>query len=1056
MSFSMAKIIVPLVLVAMVRFPSISPKVINLGILVPITGPKRMGQEVHTAVNISIERINYDANLTTLRQMNITFSFVVEDTTCDSGQGLFEFVEMVTHRTIAFENTHAFIGPSCNDVCLSTGRLAGKWGIPLVSFGCESDVLSNKEHYPTFLRTTGTYTGMSTFLLEMMLHFHWSRLTLVSGQQSVWVEAVAEFEFKFLESGLEVRHWIMYENTTAAMTEKISEEAKQTRVFILCAYGDEVIRLMAAANDAGLMTGEYVFIAIDYDNMAETDDSNKHVKQETLNGLLDVTIDVEPESEVFKSFLLEMESNTVTGTEGGHYERGIHLALLADAIYMYAVALNRSLAEGASLDDGVSVADHMYGVAISGVSGTVQILSDGSRLAGYMLHNLMNSRYTPTARSRLGGRGFTVINSTVVWPGGSTTTPTGQPACGWANEHCPDNTIAIILGSVGGICGALVIIIVAGIIISKRRIAQADLQRLDWRIPSDQLSVRQGAKSFHGSSMSKATFALHGSKLSVPSVDSGMTVDSKAGQVFSRTALYDGQIVALKVIQKSYVALTKDVIQEINRIRNLKHPNINHLVGICVEPMKLCLVWAYCPKGSLADVLHNERIKLDWIFKFSFATDIVKGMIYLHHSPVECHGSLKSSNILVDGHWSCRIADMAMPCFREGERPNSDGEHAQFYQKLWTSPEILRDPEEFPRGSKKGDTFSFGIVLQELILRTGPYGDSDLNPKDIVSRVKTTEHPPYRPVLEGEDAPDAMLDLMRICWEEIPAFRPNFSTIEYSLKKLNKGKVVSLVDQMVHMLSNYADHLEELVDERTIQLEEEKKKTEELLCRMLPRTVAENLKKGKNVEPESFGSVTIFFSDIVGFTALAANSTPYQVVNFLNDLYTCFDNVIDTYDVYKVETIGDAYMVVSGLPVSNGMRHAGEVAIMALDLLSSVKHFTIRHMPYKQLQLRIGIHSGPVVAGVVGLKMPRYCLFGDTVNYASRMESSGLALQIHVSPECKLVLDKLGGFHLEDRGEVTMKGKGTVVTYFLKGKDGFDKELPSLDLAVPISEHTFK
>ena len=115
-----------------------------------------------------------------------------------------------------------------------------------------------------------------------------------------------------------------------------------------------------------------------------------------------------------------------------------------------------------------------------------------------------------------------------------------------------------------------------------------------------------------------------------------------------------------------------------------------------------------------------------------------------------------------------------------------------------------------------------------------------------------------------------------------------------------------------------------------------------------------------------------------------------QVVTLLNDLYTCFDTAIEKFDAYKVETIGDAYMVASGVPVRNGNRHAGEIAMLALELLSEIRTFRIRHLADKQLQLRLGVHSGPVVAGVVGVKMPRYCLFGDTVNTASRMESSGL------------------------------------------------------------------
>lgn len=130
----------------------------------------------------------------------------------------------------------------------------------------------------------------------------------------------------------------------------------------------------------------------------------------------------------------------------------------------------------------------------------------------------------------------------------------------------------------------------------------------------------------------------------------------------------------------------------------------------------------------------------------------------------------------------------------------------------------------------------------------------------------------------------------------------------------------------------------------------------------------------------------------MGFTIISALSEPIEVVGLLNDLYTLFDAVLSGHDVYKVETIGDAYMVASGLPRRNGSWHATEIANMALDMLGSVGDFRMRHTPTVPIHIRTGLHSGPCVAGVVGLTMPRYCLFGDTVNTASRMESTGLRM----------------------------------------------------------------
>jgi class 3 adenylate cyclase len=187
------------------------------------------------------------------------------------------------------------------------------------------------------------------------------------------------------------------------------------------------------------------------------------------------------------------------------------------------------------------------------------------------------------------------------------------------------------------------------------------------------------------------------------------------------------------------------------------------------------------------------------------------------------------------------------------------------------------------------------------------------------------------------------------------------------------------------------------------------------------RTVAESLISGQTVLPESFDSVTIYFSDIVGFTTISAYSSPIEVVQLLNDLYTTFDEILTYNDVYKVETIGDAYMVVSGLPLRNGNAHAGEIATMALNLLHTCGKFKIKHLPGVPLRLRIGMHSGACVTGVVGLKMPRYCLFGDTVNTASRMESTSEAYRIHVSESTQKILEEIGGYHLDFRGITELK-----------------------------------
>ncbi|XP_059144683.1 guanylate cyclase soluble subunit beta-2-like isoform X2 [Physella acuta] len=214
------------------------------------------------------------------------------------------------------------------------------------------------------------------------------------------------------------------------------------------------------------------------------------------------------------------------------------------------------------------------------------------------------------------------------------------------------------------------------------------------------------------------------------------------------------------------------------------------------------------------------------------------------------------------------------------------------------------------------------------------------------------------------------------------------------------------------------------------ELEFEKQKTDRLLYQMLPEKVAIQLKNGQKVEAEKFDQVTILFSDIVTFTNIAAACSPLDVVNMLNDMYHRFDLKTTVHGVYKVETIGDAYMVVSGVPEKTDV-HAQPVANFALDMVEQAA-CVLSPATGKPLQIRVGLHSGPVVAGVVGLKMPRYCLFGDTVNTASRMESHGIPGRIHLSPTTYKALEG-EGYLCKARGQTEIKGKGIMQTYFLIG-----------------------
>jgi class 3 adenylate cyclase/CheY-like chemotaxis protein len=213
------------------------------------------------------------------------------------------------------------------------------------------------------------------------------------------------------------------------------------------------------------------------------------------------------------------------------------------------------------------------------------------------------------------------------------------------------------------------------------------------------------------------------------------------------------------------------------------------------------------------------------------------------------------------------------------------------------------------------------------------------------------------------------------------------------------------------------------------ELQAERAKSDRLLLNVLPTAIADRLKQGERTIVDSFREATVVFADIVGFTSFSAGIAPSRTVQLLNDLFSGFDKLAETYELEKIKTIGDSYMVVGGVPTPRP-EHAERCALMALDMLEVLNHFNRRNS--LTLDIRIGINSGPVVAGIIGTRKFSYDLWGDTVNVASRMESHSLPGMIQVSPSTHaLLVDK---FILEERGQIDVKSRGFMSTYRLVGR----------------------
>ncbi|KAK6625291.1 Receptor-type guanylate cyclase Gyc76C [Polyplax serrata] len=997
------------------------------------------------------------------------------------------------------EGVSAFFGPEHS--CLVEAIVAQSRNIPMISYKCLDDAASS---VPTFARTEPQNHQVTKSIISLLKYYSWRKFSVIYEEK--WETVAKSLHSQAKTNNMTVNHMRKVVDRHKCCEEKlacchsgywyqvIQETKNRTRIYVFLGTPMTLIDMMMTMQALQLFDeGEYMVIYVDmmtysvreaqkylwkpevFDKFTSCDEQ-KDFLQRGRSLLVVVSSPPTYEYEDFTQKVREYNTrepfNFVTPKlfETNQYQKfvSIYAAYLYDAVKLYARALDFLIRQQgdniteALIDDIASNGTNIIQTIIKNrtyesiTGATIKLDPNGDSEGNFSVlalkpHKLDVKNFScgyhmvPVGQFQQSDYPEYKLNSpslTPDWPSGRK--PDDEPSCGFDNELCAkDDTHQSSIVAAGTLGVLLFCAAVVTVSIYRKWKIEQEIEGLLWKIEPNDL---------HGYFSTDVTGSP--SKLSVVSATS---YESRCGpQVFAVTGQFKGVVVRIKELKFSKKKdISRDVMKEMRLLRDLRHDNINSFIGACVESFRVLIVTDYCAKGSLYDIVENEDIKLDIMFIASLVHDLVKAMMFIHSSALVCHGNLKSSNCVVTSRWVLQVTDFGLHELRHCAENDSIGEHQYYRNMFWKAPELLRESCSPIRGTQKGDIYAFAIILYEIIGRKGPFGGCRYEPKEIIELVKA--YParggePFRPDLDllrisEVGCPEYVASCIEDCWSEVPEMRPDFSVIRTRLKKMKEGMKRNIMDQMMEMMEKYANNLEDLVTERTRLLFEEKQKTEDLLNRMLPAPVAERLTKGIGVEPESFDQVTIYFSDIVGFTAMSAESTPLQVVNFLNDLYTLFDRIIKGYDVYKVETIGDAYMVVSGLPIKNGDRHAGEVASMSLELLEAVKNHKIAHRPQDTLKLRIGIHTGPVVAGVVGLTMPRYCLFGDTVNTASRMESNGEALKIHISLQCHAALTKIGGYIMEDRGLVHMKGKGEVKTYWLVGATSKAIQKREVDLA---------
>ncbi|XP_063683153.1 atrial natriuretic peptide receptor 2-like isoform X3 [Bolinopsis microptera] len=1123
--FSSVFLLLLLLLDVAVSEPCSASSSANLLVLCPFDSDVRIGATSASAALVALDTIKERQILPPSFNLNVKFA----DSKCNSVATL----ESLLNSWDGEDAVDAVVGPACSGACSAGADFLQIKDYPMISWDCTQPDLSNK---PNFLRTVSDYGKFSSVITAFMNHYNLTRIVMICSVETIWITTCESIKSRIAadshSGNVRVTEIIpllipeqdkQSQDFTSTMDSVLQDKVKpKARVVFLACYISAIRTIMERAKDLNMLNG-YLYFGMESGKTGQSTfvtssmmpDGSNALDLGVLQGLISFNFGIASTNLAFKSFRedvfkkrldVEVDGSQVMKSATQSPEDVDSLAVnLHDAVVLYALGLNKSITQGT--EDCRVVKNDMSNLTFNGIINQISIDERGDVLnPDTLVLNFMddNGVYTLKEVGEVTNNSFKAVEgSFITWPGDRYKDISD---CGDQNELCPSEDRGMVTMMV--IVGIVSLLVVAGAVGVALWFRNKQIQlKTAWKIAYGDLNFQTDrVGNAIGAMMAKTTAIIgvvpahrRASNVSVQSTVGSRLLGSRPESMGTQNfddvdgtlmkAVYRRQQVAVKYLRRQNLTVNNTIMRELNTLRDMEHENIVKFYGICMEQNKVCTVYSHCPKGSLQDVLQNDKLNLDVMFQQSFITDMVKGVEYIHKSNMGYHGNLTSQNTLIDGHWVLKLTKFGLNTLKEkdeetendspvvtepklkskgsvmdrfrkgsqsllasavcmcakGVRPSNSSMSKTYADceedlikknkvkrdQLWRAPEFLDTSQ---RGSQKGDIYSFAIICSEILTREDPYAMYELEVDDVINRLKARENPPFRPNIKNTTLGNMDLrDPLTFCWADSPEQRPDVGKVKVLIRELT-SRQKSLTDRMMMMMEKYTHHLEELVDEKTAQLQVEKMKADKLLYRMLPMKVAEKLKRGEAVIAEWFDDVTIYFSDIVGFTNICSVSGPLQVVDFLNDLYTCFDSVIDSYDVYKVETIGDAYMVASGIPNRNGTKHSSEIADMALTLLHHIKTFKIRHLPDKRCDLRIGLHTGPVCAGVVGLAMPRYCLFGDTVNMASRMESNGLPLKIHCSPETYEALSLNGTHTLEPRGITDIKGKGEIFTYWVTGR----------------------
>uniref|UniRef100_A0A8C4YF57 guanylate cyclase n=1 Tax=Gopherus evgoodei TaxID=1825980 RepID=A0A8C4YF57_9SAUR len=686
----------PLLWLLLLGWPAwVQPATFKVGVMGPWTCDPMFAQALpKVAAQLAIGRLNRDPTM----NQGYWFDYVLLNEECQTSQALVALVNAEHYAS-------GFVGPLNPGVCGAAGPLGRAWNKPIFSWACLNGD-AEVERWGTFARPL---PRASSVLYAVFKFFRWAHVAVVTSRQDLWVEVGQGLASSLREFGLPVGVVTTMEPGADGAQNALQkvQRADNIRVVVMCMHsvllgGEEQRLLLEKAEDLRMTDGTFVFIpydALTYSLPYRRTPYPVLGNNTKLRLAYDAVLTTRnPPSLLLTPLPLYPQVHPLFGT-------------IYNSIYYLAKAVERTRHAGRWVM-GSSIAEHARDFQLDGFCQPLAAAEDGDPLVTYIILDTdgKGNRLWPTYSVAMGPEGLRYVGHAIHWP---------HSASPSTDSRCWFDPMSVCSGGECLLSGHLLIL--AGTVLAyyiRRRILHAQLMKG----PNKIILTMDDLTFIHTQSSNKVRGRSGGrTSLAGKSVSDMRSFRSLAAAPDNtNVAVAEGDWVWLKKFPgDKHTEIKPATKTSFCKLRDLRHENVNLFLGFFYDCGVFAIVSEHCSRGSLEDLIRNEDMKLDWMFKSSLLIDLIKGMKYLHHRDV-VHGRLKSRNCVVDGRFVLKVTDHGFNELLEAQKiphdpPRPEGD------RFWTAPELLRDPTLERKGTFRGDIYSISIIMQEVICRSAPY-----------------------------------------------------------------------------------------------------------------------------------------------------------------------------------------------------------------------------------------------------------------------------------------------------------------------------------------------